>query len=113
MKNGLIDVRFLFAPSSLARFAAASVEFVPMTASIVRLVQGATTASRTVKASLRKRDPICRLSQANVSAEPRRHRQSRVVGSSAELARPLGFWEDAEDQRRAIAISSSRYFGQS
>ena len=36
MKNGLIDARFLFASSSLAQFAAASVEFVPMAASVVR-----------------------------------------------------------------------------
>src|SRR5688572_4962428 len=39
MKDGLIDIRFLFDSSSFARFAAPSVVFVPMAASIVGLLQ--------------------------------------------------------------------------
>jgi hypothetical protein len=39
MKNGLIDARFLFTHSSLARFAAPSVEFATMAASLVRWLQ--------------------------------------------------------------------------
>ena len=39
MKDGLIDMRFLFVSSSLVRFAAPFVVFVPMAASIVRLLQ--------------------------------------------------------------------------
>ena len=71
MKNGLIDARFLFASSSFARFAAASVEFVLMAASIVRLLQAQTIVSRTLKPSLSWQYPNCRLSQANAPGTPR------------------------------------------
>jgi hypothetical protein len=42
MKNGLIDTRVLFASSPLARFTLASVEFVPIAAAMVRLLQAQT-----------------------------------------------------------------------